>query len=80
MMLPSRSGCSLSLKTHNMGNPGFEDEIVQTHFLRVARDEMRVTGVRVPLHVSHRSLLERVGALGRAWRTTEVSEPTHVLV
>ena len=53
----------------------FEDEIAQTHFLRVARDEMARTGVIVPLHVSHRSLLERVGPLGRAWRTTDRSEP-----
>ena len=53
----------------------FEDEIVQTHFLRVARDEMERTGVTVPLRVSHRSLLERVGPLGRAWRTPVGSEP-----
>ena len=53
----------------------FEDEIAQTHFLRVARDEMERTGVRVPLRVSHRSLLERMGPLGRAWRTTDGSEP-----
>lgn len=45
----------------------FEDEIAQTHFLRVARDEMERTGVSVPLCVSHRTLLERVGPLGRAW-------------
>ena len=54
----------------------FEDEIAQTHFLRVARDEMERTGVSVPLLVSHRSLLEKVGPLGRAaWRTTDGSEP-----
>ena len=53
----------------------FEDEIVQTHFLRVARDEMRVTGVRVLLWVSHRSLLETVGPLGRAWTPTDGAEP-----
>ena len=53
----------------------FEDEITQTHFLRVARDEMERTGVTVPLFVSHRSLLERVGPLGRAWRTIDGSEP-----
>ena len=53
----------------------FEDEIAQTHFLRVARDEMDRTGVSVPLRVSHRSLLERVGPLGRAWRTTDGAEP-----
>ena len=52
----------------------FEDEIAQTHFLRVAGEEMERIGVNVPLWVSHRSLLERVGPLGRAWRTTDNSE------
>ena len=52
----------------------FEDEIAQTHFLRVANEEMERAGVSVPLRVSHRSLLERVGPLGRAWRTTNGSE------
>ena len=55
----------------------FEDEIAQTHFLRVAREEMERTGVTVPLFVSHRSLLERVGPLGRAWRTIDGSEPEY---
>ena len=55
----------------------FEDEIAQTHFLRVARDDMALTGVNVPLFVSHRSLLERVGPLGRAWCTTDGAEPEH---
>ena len=53
----------------------FEDEIAQTHFLRVAREEMERTGVTVPLFVSHRSLLERVGPLGRAWRAIDGAEP-----
>ena len=52
----------------------FEDDVARTHFLRVARDEMERTGVSVPLWVSHRSLLERVGPLGRAWRTVGGSE------
>ncbi len=55
----------------------FEDEVAQTHFLRVARDEMAQTGVSVPLHVSHRRLLERVGPLGHAWRTTSSAEPVY---
>ena len=58
----------------------FEDEIAQTHFLRVAREEMERTGVQVPLRVSHRSLLERVGPLGRAWRTIDGSEPDYAFV
>ena len=57
----------------------FEDEIAQTHFLRVAREEMARTGVRVPLQVSHKSLLERVGPLGRAWRKMDGSEPGFAL-
>ena len=52
----------------------FADEIADTHFLRVARDEMARTGVTVPLFVSHRSLLERVGPLGRAWRAIDGSD------
>ena len=54
----------------------FEDEIAQTHFLLVARDEIERTGVRVPLRVSHRGLLERVGPLGQAWRSPDGMEPT----
>ena len=55
----------------------FEDEIAQTHFLRVARDEMVRTGVTVPLRVSHRGLLERVGPLGRAWCTPDDLESNY---
>ena len=53
----------------------FEDEIAQTHFLRVARDEMHRTGVRIPLRVSHRGLLERLGPLGRAWTASNGTGP-----
>ena len=45
----------------------FDDDIARTHFLRVAHQEMRRTGVTVPLLVSHRELVEREGPLGRAW-------------
>ena len=55
----------------------FEDEIAQTHFLRVARDEMARMGVNVPLRVSHRSLLERVGPLGQAWQTIDGTEQSY---
>ena len=53
----------------------FDDDIAQTHFLRVAREEMARTGVIVPLLVSHRTLLEREGPLGRSWLTPGVLEP-----
>ena len=55
----------------------FDDDIAQTHFLRVARVEMARTGVTVPLLVSHRGLLEREGPLGRAWLAPGVPEPAH---
>ena len=32
----------------------FEDDVAQTHFLRVAREEMDRAGASVPLLVSHR--------------------------
>ena len=53
----------------------FDDDIAQTHFLRVAREEMARTGVSVPLLVSHRRLLEQEGPLGRSWLTPGVLEP-----
>ena len=55
----------------------FDDDIAQTHFLRVAREEMTRTGVTVPLLVSHRRLLEQEGPLGRVWLTPGVLEPAH---
>ena len=47
----------------------FEDDIAATHFLRVAREEMRTEGVGVPLWVSHREAIDALGPLGRAWLT-----------
>ena len=55
----------------------FDDDLTQTHFLRVAQEEMARTRLRVPLWVSHRSLLEQVGPLGAAWRAPEGWEPVH---
>ncbi len=52
----------------------FDDDIAQTHFLRVAREEMARAGVTVPLLVSNRRLLEREGPLGRPWLTPGVLE------
>ena len=46
----------------------FDDEIAHTHFLRVAREEMRAEGVTVPLWVSHKEAIDALGPLGRAWR------------
>ena len=46
----------------------FDDDLAAGHFLRVAGDEMRRAGVRVPLWVSHRNALERLGPVGAAWQ------------
>ncbi len=54
----------------------FDDSLAPAHFLRVARNEMERTGVNVPLWVSDRETLERVGPLGQAWRNTDTWDPT----
>ena len=55
----------------------FDDSLAPAHFLRVARNEMERTGVNVPLWVSDREVLERVGPLGQAWRNTDTWDPTY---
>ena len=45
----------------------FDDELAATHFLRVARQEMERAGVEVPLWVSHKVALERLGPLNDVW-------------
>ena len=57
----------------------FDDDIAQTHFLRVAREEMDRVRVSVPLLVSHRDLLRRQGPLGRAWLAPGDFEPVKPL-
>ena len=47
----------------------FDDEIAQTHFLRVAREETHEARINLPLWVSHREAVDALGPLGRAWRT-----------
>ena len=54
----------------------FDDDLAAGHFLRVASDEMRRAGVRVPLWVSHRNALERSGPLGAAWQAPGRWEPS----
>ena len=46
----------------------FDDEIAAGHFLRVADDEMRRAGVKLPLWVSYKGVLERLGPMGDAWQ------------
>ena len=57
----------------------FDDEIAAGHFLRVAGDEMKRAGVRVPLWVSHRNALERLGPLGTAWQVLGSWEPARAI-
>ena len=47
----------------------FDTEIAQTHFLRLAREEIDHTRVKVPLWVFHREAVAALGPLGHAWRT-----------
>ena len=57
----------------------FDDEFAAHHFLGVARAELRRARVELPLHVSHRALLEREGPLGPAWRSPASDAPAHAL-
>ena len=50
----------------------FDDELAASHFLRVARQEMERAGVEVPLWVSNKAVLERLGPMGRAWQCPSV--------
>ncbi len=45
----------------------FDDDLAAGHFLRLADREMRRARLRVPLWVSHRAALEKLGPLGAAW-------------
>ena len=53
----------------------FEEDLAVTHFSRVALEGMERTRTTLPLLVSCRSLLEREGPLGRAWRVPGSREP-----
>lgn len=52
----------------------FDDYLAEGNFHGVARGEMDLAGVDVPLWVSYRKLVEKVGPLGQAWRSPEVLE------
>ncbi len=45
----------------------FHDELAATHFMRVALEEMVRTRTPLPLLVSHLTMVEQEGPLGRAW-------------
>ncbi len=46
----------------------FDDELAAARFLRVARRELDRTGMELPLLVSDRAAVDRLGPLGPAWR------------
>ena len=54
----------------------FDNFLAEGNFLGVARREMERIGVDVPLWVSYREMLEKVGPLGLAWRNPDVLEPS----
>ena len=58
----------------------FDDELAATHFLRVAGEEMERVGVEVPLRVSNKAALERVGPTGRAWQFSGRWDATYALL
>ncbi len=55
----------------------FDDFLAEGNFLGVARSEMERARVNVPLCVSYKELLDKLGPLGRAWRSPEVLEPSY---
>ena len=57
----------------------FDSDLAAGHFLRVARQEMARTGASIPLWVSHKAALDRLGPLGSAWRTPGGREHAHPL-
>ena len=57
----------------------FDDGLAASHFLRVAREEMDRARVDVPLLVSHRAALERLGPLGRVWLRPEGWEALYAI-
>ena len=58
----------------------FDDDIAATNFLRVASEEMDATRVDLPLWVSHRGAMEKLGPLGRTWRVPGDWEPAQLLM
>ena len=48
----------------------FDEDLAATHFLLVAQDEMLKVKVELPLSVSYKAALERLGPLGRVWQSS----------
>ena len=56
----------------------FDDDIATTHFLMLAERETERAGVKVPLWVSHREAIDKLGPLGRAWRAPGEWQPARL--
>ena len=54
----------------------FDDALVESRFMVVAKKEMARTGIELPLWVSHREMLEKTGPLSRAWRSPKEMKAT----
>ena len=57
----------------------FDDELAASHFLRLAREEVKGARVTVSLMVSHFGLMKLGGPLGRIWLTPQEWELTNPL-
>ena len=55
----------------------FDDPLVAARFLGVARGETTRARVKLPLWVSDGGMLEKIGSLGKAWRSPDLLKPTH---
>ena len=58
----------------------FEDPLAEANFLGVARREMERARVSLPLWMSYMERLEKVGPLGKAWRSPDALEATCVFL
>ena len=55
----------------------FSDRLVEARFLSVSKERMARTGVDIPLKVSHKGVLEKVGPFGKAWRNTHDAQRSY---
>jgi len=58
----------------------FDDKFVAARFLGVARNEVTRARVELPLWVSDRETLDRLGPMGKAWRSPDTLEHTHAFI
>jgi len=58
----------------------FDDKLVTARFLGVAQNEVARARVELPLWVSDRETLDRLGPMGKAWRSPDTLEHTHAFI